>query len=103
MTINVVCAHFGSIVARTQGQVWEQWPWMLTKWCDEAVVVVKGREREAVSMSMVVSSWNTVGDSGCVLCNTQPPRTVCRVKTYLSIVCLCGAVVSCLIASGCNG
>jgi len=101
--INVICTCFGSIVAWAQGQVWEQWPWMLMKWCDEAVVAVEGREREAASTSMVVLSWNTVGDSGCVLCNTQPPRTVCRVKTYLSIVCLCGAVVSCLIAPGCNG
>ena len=51
----------------------------------------------------VVLSWNTVDDSSCVLYNTQPPRTVCRVKTYLSIVCLHGAMVSCLIAPGCNG
>jgi len=42
MMINVICTHFGSIVAQAQGQVWEQWPWMLTKQCDKAVVVVEG-------------------------------------------------------------
>jgi len=72
---------------------------------DEAVVVVEGQEREVALTSVVVLSWNTVDDSGCVLynINTQPPRTVCRVKTYFSIVCLHGAMVSCLVTPGCNG
>jgi len=43
--------------------------------CDEVWFVVEGLEmREVVLTSMVVLSWNTVGDSTCVLCNTQPPR-----------------------------
>ena len=34
---------------------------------------------------------------GCVVCNTQPPRMVCIVKTYLVLVWPCGAVVSSLV------
>jgi hypothetical protein len=67
---------------------------------DQGVVAVEGRESERRRQRR--RAWwlvLTFDDSGCVLCNTQPPRTVCRVKTYLGVVCLCSAVVSCLVAT----